>query len=599
MTMLDTTIPGGQTAHRSDHEVIAHYLSARTQAAAEGFLGDGSPADLTRLQSAVDTAVADTGILQLGYGDLDIVLTSGSPTINVSGDLIIQGVGEALTTIDVGPDPPTFLYRLFSIADGAKVLLRELTIEGPADPGSLTGSPAAPVYDCAAVYRVNGGAGSAMRLHNVTITGELSTPVQWAQGTGDDYFLELNDCDLTGYTEIVTFFADFNATNARYHARNTTFRDTNIASLGHLNYVHPHISILHEGCKYYGNDKYAVQHYSSSGGGVAPADFYAIFKDCMFGPNQTFGVLCSDKGPTQFIGGLTRNAMHRPRHDTVFSGHQGIVTDATGGVVDGSLQVAGRSVEYSGSLDVTGGGTGITVLGDDTLWNIDASMRVGDNSTGILQNNRSRLSGKVRFHGSGAATLRTVFGTTAMASFRGGFAEGEWASTGLFWLGADSGAGLYTDIDDMTFSPSTDLIVAYIANTASSGGAGSKGGKVRLGRNNRWTSGHPSASASTEVQDGELGAGSQSDKASAATVTIAIAGDLIPITGTATIDNLVIHSTAAQYCFNGATAKLLVQGAWSTSSSGNIVPRTTSARSVGTVVTLTYYAGTNKWYETA
>lgn len=113
----------------------------------------------------------------------------------------------------------------------------------------------------------------------------------------------------------------------------------------------------------------------------------------------------------------------------------------------------------------------------------------------------------------------------------------------------------------------------------------------------KWGSNAPEVGALSSIK-GYLGfyQGVGANKASAASVTFDGNYDTYHVTGTTTIDNIYILSSAATRLFRGPL-HLIADGAFAFSSSGNIVPLSTAARTAGEVTSFVYETEAGKWRE--
>jgi hypothetical protein len=605
--------------------------------------GNGVTNDLVALQSAAAAAIAAGKPLYLPAGTYLCTFSglSGSATahINVSGALTVLGAGMAQTKIQCGPDSPSagHDYQLWAVGDGVKFHIQDIELAGPAsvdtstnpDQGANGGTGTCPTNailcnDCTTEAYV--------RMLRVKFSGQWFMAAQQSTGAGLAHLeWDIDDCDFTGYAQCIAFFAPDGADRS-LHVRNTRFRQSGIPAAlnnginyGHTVYVHPNCNIDFRNCRWDNSVRYGL-HYYSSGGRVYVAK-YARLVGCYWGPGITEGLLFADNGCPQMIGGKYEgkgNVTASTQAQFVgvdFNPIGGVVVAAAGGhlVFDGcrlgsrfqcnptagtytftgcaSLQGDPLPGSLFGTLaarpSASSAGNGAIYYATDTFdtytSNGSAWAQVVGNSPITNQGATvevvgGRIRGNLGTAGSNAG-ITHIAGTTIV---RGVLFDGKFGNvTHDAPIDLNQAASGSVTVDGNTFGATgADPIFANATTPA---------GTLR-GQGNTFAQGTPNVTTNAQYLAGRAGQ-APSTAASASSVTLDVLNyDTFHLTGTAAIATLVPSSAQAQKGYSG-TVRLIADGAWSTSSSGNISPRSTAARTVNDVVILTYDPASALWYE--
>lgn len=284
-----------------------------------GAVGDGSTNDRTAFQSCIHDAsfqgkgvFVPKGTFYIGFSGL--YGTTATAMLNITGSTIIKGSGPNVSKIKTPNSPAAGGgYDLFYVRDNVKLDIYDIELSGPttvdtstnADVGSNAGTATAPtfginVHDCTVEGYV--------RLFNVKFTDKwlICTNVQANSGTGVFYFL-LHDCDVYSYGMCCSMYGpdgadrNFIAYNTRFRNSGIPIAENNNQGWGHTLYLHPSMNWHLENCRFDIARRYAIHNFSGGGQLIAPE--YARIVNCFFSSGVTEGIITSQSGPVEWIGG--------------------------------------------------------------------------------------------------------------------------------------------------------------------------------------------------------------------------------------------------------------------------------------------------------
>jgi hypothetical protein len=555
-------------------------------------------ANYTAMKACVDSAAAANVSISLPAATIEIDVpnngSSASSTLKIKRDLQIIGADRRLSKLMFGPEAPTYGYSGFYAGPNTRVLFKNCTIEGPNDPGPKTkfNCLTYAILQTGLSYTSTGGrvydTPGELRLDNVTIAGEWYTSIQGAHG---DVPLVLINCDITGYTQCVTWSASFNA-GKKLYAKNTYFHDAGLPGKGHLIYLSPCVSFEIDNCRFAGNFRYAIHHYGSAR--LAPK--FARLSNSKFESTCADGIETTSTGLTEITNctfETTRRAIALKGDTTI----QGCTFNNGTGVTTYDIH-SGVRVNISGSK-FNGGGV-ITSVWRDCEWRITECEFVGKGSGSIaIANGAAGTQVHVdncRFSGTWTRGIRISGGSyfVTNCSFAGTYAEAA------IVYDDSKGEVDLLKVDNCTFKDAGRSLWAQSGASGKVTGSGNyfaaRMPEVKLVRGD-------SAASAPDAGPGmyqklELRKGRSPDRlTSAATLQPSFNYDSYRVSGTARINSIKLGGSDEVNRMCAGRLELVADGAWSLGEGGNIKPIATGARRVGEVVTLVHHPDAGFWVE--
>jgi hypothetical protein len=555
-------------------------------------------ANFTAMKACVESAMASKGTVSLPSGTIEIDVpnlgSSAASTLKIKRDLQIIGADRHLSKLKFGPESPAYGYSGFYVGPNTMVSFKNLTIEGPRDPGPegkfnrLTYAILQSGMSYSSPGRATYDTPGELRLENVTIAGEWYTSIQGAHG---DVPLVLLDCDITGYTQCVTWSASFNL-GKRLYAKNTFFHDAGLPGKGHLIYLSPSVSFEIVNCRFAGNYRYAIHHYGSS---KLTARFARLINS-KFEASCADGIETTNTGLTEIINCVFDNK----RRGVSLKGNatiQGSTFNCQTGVTTYDNH-SGLTINISRCKFRSPAVAVITSVWPACEWKISDCdfVGTGPNSVGIA---------------NGAPNTRVYI---ANCSFAGVWKRGIRASAGSYRVNGCVFTGSYVEaavIFDAAADSAGELGVfkcTFKNSGRSIWAANGASGKV-VGEDNFFESRQPEAmnerkddplkpSSATMYQRLQLRKGQSPLRLASADVLMpSFNYDTYQITGAATINSIKLggRDDVTRMCVGSIHLQAL--GQWLLGDSGNIKPLAPAPRRVGEIVTLVYDPQTGFWVE--
>jgi hypothetical protein len=141
-------------------------------------------ANYTAMKTCIESAQASGAAVLLPAGTIEIDVpnngSSASSTFKVKRNLQIVGADRRLSKLKFGPEAPTYDYSGFYVGPNTWVSFKNLTIEGPSDPGpeGKFNRMTYAILQTGMGYNSTGGkvynTPGELRLEGVTIAGEYS-----------------------------------------------------------------------------------------------------------------------------------------------------------------------------------------------------------------------------------------------------------------------------------------------------------------------------------------------------------------------------------------------------------------------------------------
>jgi hypothetical protein len=554
-------------------------------------VGAGQPesvrtANYTAMKACLESAMAAKVAVLLPAATIEIDVpnlgSSASSTLKIKRDLQIIGADRRLSKLKFGPESPAYDYSAFYAGPNTVVSFKNCIIEGPSDPGPkgkfnrLTYA----ILQSGMSYTASGGkvydTPGELRLENVGIAGKWYTSIQGAHG---DVPLVLINCDITGYTQCVTWSASFNF-GKRLYAQNTYFHDAGLPGKGHLIYLSPSVSFEIDRCRFAGNYRYAIHHYGSAN--LTPK--FARLSNSTFEASCADGIETTNTGLTE-ISNCTFNNTRRGValkgntniQDSTFNSSTGVTTYDN----HASVQVNISRCKFNSVAVAV-----LTSIWPDCVWNISDCDFTGQGTDSIgIANGALHTQinvNKCRFNGDWKRGLVAAAGTYSVSDcmFEGSYSEA---------------AVVYDD----TEGDVAQLIVnncSFAATGHSIWARNGASGKLS-GADNFFTASQPLAKPGM-YQRLQLRKGKSPTKlASAELLRPNFNYDSYRVTGTARISSIKLGGSdeVTQMC--AGQLRLVADGAWSLGDGGNIKPLASGARHVGEVVTLAHDPLTGFWVE--
>lgn len=571
-----------------------------------GAVADGS----TDCRSAF-TASCGCGIttVQLQQGTYWFTHTASawSSTVVVANNIIMRGQGKGKTILADGQASSSYYGDMFFLNDDVSAEFNDLTFQGPlTKPTTGSSNP-----DSRGLTWANNYNYRVVRLNNCSVTGWFNSFLVKTSSYGTGYFLlEIKNCEFQSYQACVSVFAADDI-DGHVHVFDSIFWEGSVPPtdpgfpFAHPVYIHPHINIHFERCrfvKWYGN-KYAVHHYSQGGKSSIYAK-YARYIDCRFeadnGGYQVYGIEQSDKIKSEIIRcffgpNITRVVLAKP-NGVVISDSE-FLGAIESGVSGGDLTIDNCKIKQYALMSLSYGGH----------WKISNSELISNPDTGIAffktnSNIIDPLTSSLKFynckfigaadpllacspiHLQGKAPV-TIENCTITGQF------GKVAGLRQFiTMEANTKVTAHRNIFDISGSDVYGGLISV--------GVAQDDGNIQFFDN--------IYNEKCGVADGFIGTPTKqyialqqktrfTPIASASLIRIFLAYDTYLISGTSTINNISLGDSSQK--FIEGRIRLIATGAWSTSSTGNIIPKTTAARAVNSVVELLWNPVSAVWVE--
>jgi hypothetical protein len=554
-------------------------------------------ANYTAMKACLETAAAAGSSVLLPAGTIEIDLpnngSSASSTFKIKRSLQIVGADRRSSKLKFGPEAPTYDYSAFYIGPNTWVSFKNLTIEGPADPGPegkfnrLTYA----ILQTGMGYNSSGGkvydTPGEVRLENVSIAGEWYTSIQGAHG---DVPLVLIDCDITGYTQCVTWSATFNY-GKRLYAKNTYFHDAGLPGKGHLVYISPCVSFEIDNCRFGGNFRYAIHHYGS--GRLSPK--FAKITNSKFESTLADGIETTSTGLTEIINCTFDNK----RRAVSFKGNTNIRDCTFNGPIVTTYD-RHSNVRITISRSKFNGGGIITSVWRDCIWNISDCDFVGKgaHSIGIANGaagTRVNID-KCRFSGDWKRGIRISGGSYRVSNCN---FEGSYVEAAIIYDDKSGEVGQLS-VDNCTFKNTGRSIWAQNGASGKVKGSdnyfASRMPETRPSQNNN--AANPADAGLDMYQGLELRKAASPEKlASGNVLEPSFNYDSYRVTGALKINSIKLGGRDEVTRMCSGRLQLVAEGGWSLGDGGNIKPLTTGARRVGEVVTLLHDPQAGFWVE--
>lgn len=549
-------------------------------------LGAGQ-SQATRLANRAALALAATNaqssgrLLRLPPGIIETEFDASNTGIVVT-NLICTGAGKHQTILTYFPEAPGFAYYGFSVSAGGRLILRDVTLKGPTNTASAS---TAGVHYNGYADSVTNSFGYTL-LENVIVATNFSRAFQSDAGSvvtnhGGDVTHEFVDCDFSADSQGVAVFSG-NGIKKKLHARGTYFRKAGTTDQHHLIYVHPIVDMALSNCRFGQTalNGYGIHNYSGS---TDLINNYNYVENCVFESGVSQGILneapmriagCEFRtsrggiiaGNTNWVTGCLFRGTNTATYMFSTYGSSPIETTmrdcsfysplgmscAVGSASNVTWQIYNTIFACTGpGLLLNSDGVTCHLTGGEFLMNgrgIDCSasdLFVRDVS---FRGDATIFFGAIRLQGTTVTNIVTVNDCRFLSTTRGMLTESG-------WVGKLSGAN--NDFGGTDLEQSSD-VRHYIQ-----------------ARSGLFTNA----------------------VASAGSVSLNASYDIFRVTGTTTIDNIYMGNASEVKFFGGTKLQLIVDGTWVTSSSGNLRPLTTAARTSNTVARLVYDSVTGLWYE--
>lgn len=630
-----TTVQGA-IAELDSEKVNTANLAAPTGSSLVGHLPAGTGAIATTLQEAMRPfvhikhfggvadgvtdntqafrkALAVGGIINLDEGVYWFNHTSNVASI-IDGIVLatksfkLIGKGKGKTILADGQSTVTYAGNFLCIAEGVSAEFEDLTFQGPLTKPT-SGSACPNLYG---VGIITSPSGSEILMRNVSFTGWFSQNIYKHIGNNATKFLiDIRNCEFQSYQTCIGAF-DQNDANGSIRVFDSILWEGSIPPgdpgfpFAHPVYVHPNINLHFERVRFvkWHGLKYAVHHFSQDG----KTSVYAKrtkFIDVRFEADnsgeQVYGVETSDVMSTDFIRcyfapNIIRVVLAKPTgtllDDCEFPGT--IQNSTTGG----NVTVRGGKMTHSSvssSLAYNGNWLfeGVKLYASNTLATpfIQTTSTVTDPSISSL-----------KFRGCDFFGVSSIETATRMIQLEGALPveiSGGCTVSGRFgrlpskYFLMYNNANCVLNVHGNTFNVygvDTSEGLMDIQATPNDGNLNifdnkySEQSVIRhgVGANTKQNFALPNRTKFDAV-------------ASSSTLTLFVAYDTYYVSGTTVITNIVLPLSAHK--FLSGKIRLIATGVWSTSNTGNIVPKTTSARTVNDIVELVWDPVASVWRE--
>lgn len=561
-------------------------------------VGSGQPeavktANYTAMKACIESAMTANESVVLPAGTIEIdVPNRGSleaSALRITRNLKVTGVGLRSTILKFGPESPAYRYSAFYVGPGTDVYFRNLTIEGPADPGP-NGEFNAGTCGIRQVGSSSGPSGTIndnpgrIRLKKVAVAGEFYTGIMGDHG---DVSLELTKCDITAYVQCVAWFASSNAGKSLL-ATATYFHDAGLGAdledpvKGHLVYLSPCVSFDINKCRFGGNFRYAIHHYGSSV--LSPK--FARLSHSEFEASCADGIETTNTGFTEIISCTFDNK------------RRGVSLKGNTSIQDSTFNCSTGVTTYDHHSDVKVNITHctfrtlavavITSTWPDCEWNISDCDFTG------------RGSGSIGVANGARGTQITV----TNCRFSGEWKRGIYAGAGSYEITECGFDGSFVEAA-VTYDDTAGVIGQMVVNNCTFSNAGRSisavnGASGKLtGDNNYFAARQPNAKAVMYQGLQFRKASSPENLASGDILTPNFNYDSYRVTGDSRINNVKLGGSDEITRMCAGKLQLVAGGAWSLGDIGNIRPLSTGARVKGEIVTLTHDPQSGIWVEVA
>jgi hypothetical protein len=606
----------------SDREVASiGFIIYSTEAAAKdgvidarnyGVVGDGTTDTRAAFEAACAAAEAAGKPLYLPAGRYKLTYNKDHTGYVHTAPLVLIGDGPSSTILDIypktlgasvangGTQPDFAIVR--NTAGAATFKARGLRVEGPT-------ASSVPGWDTVArcsfyLQQANAMKGNTVELDDIEIIGAamqggiglwnaegrvrcrnlridlLGVGICWFgdRGTSEKY-LDLIDCDV----------------KAGVAAEHTTGNGGQPYGVGV--YVHPQVSVNVRGTHFHDCPRDAIKNFSGGGPSAFPAPHWTIYQGATFLRCGWSIITPGMEGVTQIRGCAFLASPLAVRNDAAIShcvfSESPITTTVTGKVTTWSTTIDGCDCHTN-----TPGVTLIdTLSGSKTVRN--TRLRFGSACNATNRGAHVNTEARSRIEGCRAESAVAAGGPVAfsylVASGTHTLARSD--ATGAFSYAVSfqptAGSGIALTVEDNDFSALTSAAGGAWLHTNSGNSAWKD---MLIAGGNRLNGSAPDSggvgiTSVIRPRRGYLA----TPIASAASVVLDPSYDEFRISGTTTINNLYFPGNDVTN-YAGAV-RLIADGAWSTSASGNIRPATTAARTAGKVYTFYLDHSTGLWIE--
>jgi hypothetical protein len=554
-----------------------------------GVSGAKTPANnALYLQRAINS-IQGTGIpLRLPPVTTTIDLTASPHCLKVTAALTVIGYGDHTVLRCLPATITNFCIVAFSMGSGVNLTLKNLTIQGPDDPGTL--GPGANDYILTA--GVYGEFAGNLRMERVKVTGQFAWAMQHYDSPvgSTKTIIEAKDCDFTAVVGCV-YSPNLGGRLKQTHFINSKFHDlmgvsTPTTVNGSILYIDPNCSILIDGCSF--NNiacRTVFQAYCTTQNAGVPA--YCRVINSTFNNFAGNAIYTSKWITSEVVNCRLVSSSALTTAGVVIMGGDVSIRDCTiyaFNPIQALVLPASGSVAISNCfLYPTGAASaGIsTAYGNSTKWYIDNVKIFGDSTSYFGISNQPNSGDNIWYINN----LYVSGVTTA------GFKTSAHGSTKYFLnncvfdmnaMGIQSyGGTLEAEVNNCRFLQSSVIPISFLGETS---------GVVR-GSDNYFQYGRPNTDANYQKFSPRKGVGS--DLTSGSSITISPNFDAYHVTGTAQINTISLGG------FNWLEGMiyLIADGAWSLGNSGNVRHRTTGVRNLNELVALMYDPKTQLWYE--
>jgi len=575
------------------------------------------PNDATLKQAVFQTIPGSSTVMdaamQAARTITDGAINAGSSTLtSASAQFVAADVGRRLTIMGAGQGgaPYSGTITAYNSASSVTVRVKALTsvtgatVTIDVDTKLTSATAGFTTADVGRIVTIYGAGPSGGNFVNIIETVVNSTTVYVQQPpstTVSGAQLNINYAGMSyGIPQLSLNVINSHFTNLAFYG--------DPAMIAYYFYIHPSVNVLMEGSTFDNAPYYALHLWSS--GGVPPyevADSIRI-DNCQFGPNLAYvtGGAIAATDPNSYYHVVISNSTIRSRQNGIYVSGGSIEMNNDDIITPyGSAINAVNPTFYSPArVEVHGGrigsANGVNVGQPGSTWTFDGVTFESQNTANFQLSNATTQGVNLvvrnsQFHGASAGSISLSYGNNIIQN---NLFSGTVTSSAL----NTAGTGLISaEVSGNTF--------AETANTTAIA-SGSIGPQVLRGGNNTFLGSVGPSSVGTAVEGlGNRQGVFPQTTASAASTTLGLpfpggyAGgmtswnfDTFHISGTTTINNIYLDTTANTPIFSGAI-NLIADAAWSLGSSGNIVPCTATALTVGANVRLNYDSLAGKWYQ--